>query len=61
VTEQELASRALAYVNQAADLLRRAGPLLTARDEGTAMLVSLRANLESAQLDLAALGKLLAP
>ncbi len=55
MTPKERATRAKAYVDQALERFREAGPHLNPKDEGTALLVSLRANLESARDDLAAL------
>ena len=61
MTAQQLAARATAYVDQALERFREAGPHLTVKGEGTGILVSLRANLESAKQDLDELGKALAP
>ncbi len=61
MTPQQLAARAKAYVDQAVERYREAGPYLTVKADGTGVLVSLRANLESAQADLEELAKALTP
>ncbi len=59
MTPQELAARAKMYVDQALERYKEAGPHLTVKDAGAGVLVSLRANLESAQGDLEELLKAL--
>jgi len=61
VTPQELTARAKDYVDQALARYKEVGPFLTVKADGTGILVSLRANLESAQADLAELLKAAAP
>jgi len=60
MTEKELATRAALYVGQALEQYKEVGPFLTVKPEGSGHLVSLRANLESAQDDLSELLKALA-
>ncbi len=61
MTPQQLAARAKAYVDQALERYKEAGPYLTVKPDGSGALISLRANLDSAQDDLAELLKALAP